>query len=130
MSISVNFLEADLPGELIDIDNLIPFPGGWEPDDNPPAACALCGDECTASETGICDVCAQRLPGGPDCPLTIQYLVAVASGGDLGRAVDHVATCPACQTAFDRIGWVGIAAAQEADMQNAHTAVALAGNAA
>lgn len=50
--------EVDLPGELHDEAEVIPFPGTWKPDPEPNAACALCDELGAEVDTGLCNGCA------------------------------------------------------------------------
>jgi len=107
--------EADLPGELVDVDTF----GTWEPDPEPPAACALCGEDGADPESGICRICADRLPKAGGCGLAL-WLVAGLTSGVSGPALDHLADCPDCRAFFDRLGDLARAADMEADTATPH----------
>jgi uncharacterized protein YbaR (Trm112 family) len=101
-----DFFEVDLPGELHEPAEIIPFPGGWEPDPEPPACCALCGeayDIDDEDQAGVCRVCADRLPKVGGCGLAL-WLVAGMVSGEAGPALDHLAACPDCRAFFDQLG--------------------------
>jgi hypothetical protein len=101
----IDYTEVDLPGELAEI---IPFPDTWEPDPEPPAACALCGEDGAEPESGICRLCAERLPKAGGCGLALG-LVAGLTGGNDGPALSHLIACPKCRAFFQRLGdlaWV------------------------
>jgi hypothetical protein len=102
--------EVDLPGE---VSNIIPFPGSWEPDPEPPAACALCGEAGAAPETGLCHLCAARLPQVGGCGLGLR-LVAGLTGGASLPALDHLDACPACRRLFQMLADVAWVADREA----------------
>jgi hypothetical protein len=109
----IDCFEVDLPGEVAQI---IPFPGTWEPDPEPPAACALCGEDGAEPESGVCRVCAERLPKAGGCGLAVR-LVAGLTGGNDGPALAHLTACPECRAFFHRLAdlaWV-------ADMETSYT---------
>lgn len=94
---------------------VIPFPGAWELDPEPPAACALCGEAGADPASGVCRICADRLPKVGGCGLAV-WLVAGLTGGESGPALDHLTACTDCRTFFDRLGDL----ARVADMETSH----------
>jgi hypothetical protein len=110
--------EFDPTPRLYDFEGparVIPFPGGWEPDPEPPAACALCGEDGAEPEAGLCRICAGRLPKVGGCGLAIRLTAGLVSG-DTGPALDHLTACPDCRTFFDRLGEL----ARVADMETSY----------
>ena len=101
-----------------------PVPGGWEPDPEPtsPAACALCLEDGADADTGLCRICAARLPRAGGCGLAV-WLVAGLTGGESGAALGHLTACADCRAFFDTLGELARAADTEADF-GAHPAPA------
>ena len=97
-----------------------PVPGGWEPDDDPPAACGLCLEDGAQPETGLCRICARRLPRVGGCGVAV-WLVAGLTGGESGAALAHLIECRECRQLFTGIGEL----ARVADMETSIEAAAV-----
>jgi hypothetical protein len=94
---------------------VIPSTGDSEPDTEPPAECALCGEAGAEPQSGVCRICAARLPKVGGCGLAVR-LVAGLVAAETGPALHHLAACPDCLAFFDRLGDL----ARVADMETSY----------
>jgi hypothetical protein len=103
--------EVDLPGELGEV---IPFPGGWEPDPSGPAACALCGQDGADAESALCRTCVARVPSLGGCGLGLRLVAGLTGDTDGAPALAHLAGCPDCRHSFNWLAEIARAAEMEA----------------